>query len=464
MGKYQKLKIAVIGAGSVNFCPPTVSDILLSDTLNTLPLEIYLMDINEKALNVGYQFTKKALEVSGRKNVVIHAGTELDKAVDGADFVITAIEVERENYWSMDFHIPRRYGFRQVYGENGGPGGMFHTLRNLPPMLEIARRMEVLCPDAWLINYTNPEAKLVEGISRLTSIKCVGLCHGYEMGMHQMAYIMDMKREDIDAVGFGLNHFGWFTSVTEKATGKDLYPLLRQKEAEGNWLADWDGIGLSRIMFRTYGLYPYPGTNHIGEYIAWSDAFLASSKIQYFFDPVREHPWETKKTPEFIYDFSSNPTGVNIHDKQPSKDDAYRERFALKDGKLEKSGEYGIPIIEAIVFDTHLALPSVNMLNKGTMPGILKDMCVEGPCIVDGEGIHPQPVPELPAPIASMINTQGTIHRLIIEAYAEESKNKLLQAMLLDPTISSYNNAVALIDEMCERQKEILPHLEWKGM
>ena len=460
MKKYEKLKLVMIGAGSVNFCPVTIADILLSDKINSLPLEVCLMDIDGKALDVSFAYSKKALEVSGR-DVDIWATTDLDKAVENADFVITAIEVERENYWSMDFHIPRRYGFRQVYGENGGPGGMFHTLRNLPPMLHIARRMEALCPDAWLINYTNPEAKLVEAINRLTKIKAVGVCHGYEMGMYQMAHILGMEREEIEATGHGLNHFGWFSSVTEKATGKDLYPLLKEKEAECHWLAEWDGIGLSRMMLRTYGLYPYPGTNHIGEYIAWSDEFLASTKIQYFFDPVREHPWETKKTPRFVYDFSSNPTGIDLHDKNATKDDDYEARFAISEKGLQQSGEYGVPIIEAIVFDLKSYIPSLNMPNKGTMPGIMEDMCVEGPCVVDAEGIHPQPVPELPTAITAMINPQGAIHRLVIEACDEHSKSKLLQAMLLDPTVSNYNNAVALIDEMCERQKEILPELHW---
>jgi alpha-galactosidase len=460
MKEYRKLKIAMIGAGSVNFCPATISDILLSDLLNTLSLEVSLMDIDERALAVCTKFAKQALEISGR-DINLRSTLVLDEALQNADFVITAIEVERENYWSMDFHIPRRYGFRQVYGENGGPGGMFHTLRNLPPMLHIAQRMEALCPDAWLINYTNPEAKLVEAIHRLTNIRAVGVCHGYEMGMQQMAHILGMKREDIDAVGYGLNHFGWFTSVTEKATGRDLYPLLREKENECHWLAEWDGIGLSRMMFRTYGLYPYPGTNHIGEYIAWSDEFLASTKIQYFFDPVREHPWETKQTPRFVYDFSSNPTGIDIHDKNRSKNDEYEQIFTLHNGELRGSAEYGIPIIEAIVFDLKRHIPSLNMPNTGTMPGILEGMCVEGPCVIDANGIHPQSVQALPTAITAMINIQGAIHRLIIEAYAEKSKNKLLQAMLLDPTISNYNNAVALIDEMCERQKEILPPMAW---
>lgn len=106
-------------------------------------------------------------------------------------------------------------------------------------------------------------------------------------------------------------------------------------------------------------------------------------------------------------------------------------------------------------------IPSLNQLNKGQLPGIKEDMCVEGPCMVDGNGIHPVQVEVLPMAITAMINQQGAIHQLVIEAYTEHSKNRMLQAMLLDLTVSNYNNAVVLIDEMCERQKEILPELHW---
>lgn len=460
MKKYKKLKLVMIGAGSCSFCPVTLSDILLSDRINSLPLEVCLMDIDQHALDVSFAFAKKAKEASGRE-LRLWATTDLDSALADADFVVAAIEVDRYHYWSMDFHIPRRYGFRQVYGENGGPGGMFHTLRNLGPTLHIAHRMEELCPDAWLINYTNPEAKLVEAVLKLTKIRAVGVCHGFDMGVDQIAKILGRDRSELEIAGCGLNHFGWMTSIKDKKTGEDLYPEFRKKELEAHWLANWDEVGLSRMMLRTYGLYPYPGTNHIGEYIAWSDAFLASSKIQYFFDPVRERPWETKKSPRFVYDFCSNPTGIPFSEKDGDKDQEYQERFVIGENGLQKSTEYGIPIMEAIAFDLHSHIPSLNQLNRGQIPGVMADMCVEGPCVLDGEGIHPVATEGLPAAVTAMINQQGAIHQLLIEAYTEKSKNKLLQAMLLDPTVSNYNNAVALIDEMCERQKEILPELHW---
>ena len=218
----KKLKFTIIGAGSVCFCPATISDILLNERICSVPLKITLMDIAEDALKVSKGFAREAIRLM-KRDVQLESTTCLEKALEGADFVVSAIEVDRYYYWSMDFHIPRRYGFRQVYGENGGPGSMFHTLRNLPPTLEIARAMERICPDAWLLNYTNPEAKLVEGVSRLTRTKVVGLCHGEGMGMDQLSQILEIPRDDIDGDVAGLNHFGWFTRIQRKSTGEDLY-------------------------------------------------------------------------------------------------------------------------------------------------------------------------------------------------------------------------------------------------
>jgi len=454
----KKVKFAVIGAGSVSFCPATLTDILLNEPFNALDqLEIYLMDIRATALEVSKAYCEKLAEKLGRK-IIINASTDLEAAVCGADFVITAIEVDRYHYWSQDFHIPRRYGFRQIYGENGGPGGMFHTLRNLGPVLEIARAMEKGCPDAWLLNYTNPEAKLVEGVSRLTKIKAVGLCHGIGGGMWQLAEFLQMPVERIGASPVGLNHFGWFTKIWDKKTSEDLYPKLHEQEKKADPLAHWDEWALSRVMLRTYGLWSYPGANHIGEYFAWSDGFLASQSAQYYFDPACEQPWETKTPPAFIYNISG---AASRHELFPQKNEGGYEGSFGAGREMRVSGEFGIPIAQAIYFDTPAEIEAVNVPNKGYAPDLAEGTVIELPALVDKGGIHPHKCDPLPAAIASMINTQGTIHRLLIEAYAEKSRNKLLQALLLDPTVSSYHNSVALINEMCELQKDILPPMYW---
>jgi alpha-galactosidase len=457
--KPDKLKITLIGAGSVSFAPATIRDILLNDRITSLPLEICLMDIREEPLTVSKAYTDAVAKELGC-SLKVTATTNLEQSLEGADFVVTAIEVERYFYWSQDFHIPRKYGSAQIYGENGGPGGMFHTLRNLPPMLEIARAMERICPDTWLINYTNPEAKLVEGISRLTKIKCVGLCHGIGMGLEQLSEFLQMPSEELDVVACGLNHFGWFQTIRHKKTGEDLYPLLKQKEREADWLANWDEIGLSRVLLRVFGLYPYPGANHIGEYIRWSEQFLAGAMMQYFYDPLTEQPWKTGQVPEFVY------SAAHLREKPlfaaQNPDAAAGWRFAApKKEDLVPSHEVGVPIIESIAFDQPLDLLAVNMSNWGKIPGLPDEMAVELPASVDGNGIHPKQMAPLPDAITEMIRIQGIIHKLIIEAYVEQSRNKLLQAVLLDPTVGTYNNAVHMINEMCEVQKDILPPLHW---
>ncbi|WP_246042148.1 alpha-galactosidase [Cohnella pontilimi] len=458
MSNPKSLKIVLIGAGSVSFAPTMIRDIFLNDRINSVQLNLCLMDLSETALKASEGYAKAVADKLGR-SPSIRSTTDLAASLEGADFVITAIEKNRYYYWSQDFHVPRKYGFKQIYGENGGPGGMFHTLRNLPPMLEIAHAMERICPDAWLINFTNPEAKIIEAISKLTKIKCVGLCHGIGMGLEQLSQMLEIPEEELETVACGLNHFAWFQSIKHKKTGEDLYPLLKRKEREIPWLALWDEIGISRIMLRTYGLYPYPGTNHIGEYVRWSEEYLASTRMQYFYDPATENPWKSGSIPDFVYSIGHmEPKPLFGEEKAANP---MENSFRLTDGELQASHEQAVPIIESIAFGVTNENLTVNTPNRGKIPDLPHDMVVEVPAYADGEGIHPLQMEALPTAITEMIRVQGAIHKLVIEAYVEQSRNKLLQALLLDPTISTYNNAVALINEMCEIQKEILPPLHW---
>ena len=153
------IKIAIIGAGSRSFGLKTARDILASTPICGMDLELVLMDINANHLRDASRNARAVAERLGR-DVAIASTTELESALTNCDYVVTAIEVERYLYWAMDFHIPRKYGFRQVYGENGGPGGIFHALRNMGPTVHIAKTMNRLCPEAPLLNFTNPEQKL----------------------------------------------------------------------------------------------------------------------------------------------------------------------------------------------------------------------------------------------------------------------------------------------------------------
>jgi alpha-galactosidase len=456
------LTIAIIGAGSRVFSEGTIGDILLSEVLARRSIDLRLMDIvPENLVDVAHFAKLAAAEL--RRDATVSATSDLRRALDGADFVFTALEVERYLYWSQDFLIPRKYGFAQIYGENGGPGGMFHALRNMGPLLEVAQAMEGLCPGAWLINYSNPEAKLVQAVTTLTKVKAVGMCHGVFMGREQVSRLLELPEEELATAACGLNHCAWFQEIRRRGTGKDLYPLLREKELQAHWLAAWDELALSRLLLRTFGRWPYPGANHIGEYLRWSGPLLATANMQYFYDPAAEDPWASREAPAFVYDLAGNPTGTPLFRSQAVKQVYPRAepRDWRSTGRILPSGEEGVAILEGVVGGAPRAIATVNVPNCGCLPGLPDDTVVELPAVADGEGLHPRQMAALPTGITAMLHLQAAINRLLVEAYVERSRRKLLQAVLLDPTVSSYHQAVAMIDELCERQKEILPTLHW---
>ena len=467
----QKMKVAIIGAGSISFALGALQDLVLSENIRAkTELEIALMDIEAENVQRTYNYTIEMF-TAFEHPAKIWQTTDLKPAVAGADFVIVAIEVNRYHYWSQDFHIPRNYGSTQVFGENGGPGSMFHTLRNLGPMLEIAHTMEEVCPDAWLINYTNPEAKLIEALSKLTKIKAVGLCHGIDMGIHQISDFLQMDAKNLGFEGGGLNHFGFFTKIWDKNTGEDLYPKFAEREKKANVLAEFDHLYLSRTMFRLYGMYPYPGTNHCGEYVSWAGQFYAGQALQYLYDPLNEKLWQPgSRTPNFVYCAgvgSVNQPMFSEHEGKGTIEDELAhwtaEAYKFKKEEVRSSGEGAIPIIEAIFFDIVTNLNAVNLPNNGAIKGLPDDMVIETQAIADGSGIRLIPMTtQLPKAVLGATYVQGMIHSLMIEAYTEKSKTKLMQAILLDPNAPTYYQAAAMIDDMCELQKELLPALEWK--
>lgn len=450
-----QLTIAIIGAGSVMFSKGTIGDILLSDVLTRWPIDLRLMDIVPEYMAGVEQFTSAAA-ARLKRQVTATATADLRAALDGANFVITAFEVHRYHYWAQDFHIPRKYGFAQIYGENGGPGGMFHALRNMGPLLNVAHTMEELCPQAWLINYSNPEAKLVQAVARLSKIRVAGMCHGVFDGHRQLSKMLDLPQEVIGTEGCGLNHFAWFQRIWHKETGEDLYPLLRAKDREAHWLGHWDELALSRILFRTFGLWPYPSTNHTGEYLRWASPFMATEGMQYFYDPAGGQQIES---PTFVYDLQGRPSETPLYGADVKQ--VYPTWGSVSEDEIRSSGEEGVRILEGIAGGEPLAIATANMINGGRVPGLPDDMVVEAPAVADAEGLHLQQMEPLPTGITAMLTLQGQINTLLIEAYAERSRRKLLQALLIDPTVSTYHNAVALIDEMCEVQKELLPPLAW---
>ena len=497
------MKIVLVGAGSREFGPASIRDILLSDPLCEGGIEIALVDTNPSGLPRTQSYAE-TVAAQLHRPATISTTTHLPTALPGADAVIVAIEINRYFHWAQDFHVPRTFGFRQIYGENGGPGGLFHALRNMGPTIEIARAMEEHCPNAWLVNYTNPLTKLCEAAARLTGIRVVGLCHGIFHGIVQMARILELPPGRLDARASGLNHFTWFTSVTDRETGEDLYPRLRERERAGDMMHDWDEIALSRILFRVFGRFPSPGANHIGEYIRWAGEFLASSALQFFYDPAEGHPWETGEVPTWIYNLGDNPTDTPLFPDEPrdrarpgreERMEGHEERL---DGNKERaagtsqaegarprgtgpgdeptggrgpapstipdltpSGELAIPLLEGVLCGEARQLDAVNVPNAGFVPGLPDGAVVEVPATANRSGLHPITAPPLPEPILALLRTQTSINRLLVDAFRQRSRHTLLQALLLDPTTESYRQAVGLVNEMFRLQRDVLPEMGW---
>ncbi len=434
----------------------------MSDTLTKDNLEIHLMDIEkthlEHVVNHGEYVARKL----GRDAKIV-ATTNRDEAIKEADFVICALEKDRNVYWSQDFHIPRKYGFKQVYGENGGVGSLFHALRNIKVIMDLARQMETLCPDAILLNFSNPEHKICEAVTRLTSIKTVGLCHGVFMGREQLSNLLGVPLDDLQTKACGINHFTWFQEIKQKSTGEDLYPKLREVEQKGDWLAQWHELALGRILFRRFGQWPSPASNHYGEYLRWAEEFVIP-QLQFFYDPYDGHPWENNQIPEGVYTVDQVD-----YEREWTKDWSKKllpvgstEEIQLEneDGSFKSSGEIATLIMESVMSNKKQWLEAVNVPNRGAIPNLPDDLVVEVPAYCDASGIQPLSMEPIPEGIAATIRLHASIHKLLVEAYVEQSKDKLLQAILIEPTVDSYRNAIAMCDEMLTLQKDVLPQLD----
>ena len=455
------IKIAYIGAGSLQFGPLMVQDILMSKILAQNGLEIHLMDIDKSHLEHVVAHAEYVCQKFNHGAKIVGT-TNMDEAFKGADFVLCAVEKDRNVYWSQDFHIPRKYGFKQVYAENGGVGSLFHALRNIKVIMDLARAMERLCPDALLLNFSNPEHKICEAITRLTSIKTVGLCHGVLFGRDQLSEMLKVPLNDLQTKACGINHFTWFQEIKHKSTSEDLYPKLREIELKGDWLAKWHDIALGRILLRRFGQWPSPGSNHYGEYIRWAEEFVVP-QLQFFYDPYEGHPWENNQIPEGVY--SADRVDYN----RPWIKDTSKRLFPMgeteetkwenEDGSLKVTREIGTLIMESISSNERQWLESVNVPNKGYIPNLPDDLVVELPAYCDGSGIQPISMEPIPEGIAATIRLHASIHQLLVEAYNEQSKDKLLQAILIEPTVNSYRNAVDMCHEMLILQKEVLPPL-----
>lgn len=428
----KKLKIVLIGAGSRSFGRKTITDILSCDLLNELKVEVVLVDINKTSLDLMHKFALLMKKHYKRKNAVIKATTDRLEALSNANYVITAVATNRVQFWQSDFFVPHSFGFRQIFGENGGIGGAFHALNNLNIMIPVAKDMEKLCPDALLLNYTNPESRICMGVTKLTKINNVGLCHGFYDTHALVQKILNKKPGELDIDIGGINHFHWVLGIKDLKTGRELINEFHNKlKNKADELQP-----LTRYMFETFGYVPFPVDNHIGEFISF-----AYSKVgPLFIDHMRKYMLPGRK---------------NV--KDPFLMSIKKNRIISKD-LVKPSGEIAVSIICDIEFDRNRKLPSVNILNSGKfIENIDSDAIVEIPATADKNGIHGVKVPKLPESIAAMCRQQVSIQKLLVEAFAEQSRKKLLQVFTIDPITTDVTNLDEMLDMMFKIEGDYLP-------
>jgi alpha-galactosidase len=460
-------KITVIGAGSASFGENTLAAIMQSRKLRGSTLA--LVDRSPSSLDIVKRLAER-LNREWDSSMTITAHAHHRDALEGAAFVVNAIEVgPREALWKSDFEIPLKYGVRQPYAENGGPGGFAHAARNVGPILEIARDMEQACPDAWFINYTNPMVRICDLVNRHSKIKTVGLCHqlmigyvfvgmtlgeaiGVEVpegisGMHAGDPLATPGREHVlqqtlpilDIRAAGTNHFSWILSIRDRRNGEDLYPLFRERWA--GMPADFEP--LTRRVFDAFGLFPVPGDTHLCEYLPWVS------------NPDTR-PWEKYNIRLYDWDFAANLRDFGLD----RMNDMAGGSLTI-DGLRDSDSEGALEMIENIAGGgTHYHL-AANRPNSGQISNLPLNSIVETPVVVDGAGIHSVPVGPLPEPIAELCRRELTAVQLCVDAAVEGDRTKALQCLLLDPVITDIEQAKLILDDYLLTYQDHLPQF-WK--
>ncbi len=459
-------KITVIGAGSASFGENTLSAIMRSKRLKGSTLA--LVDKNTASLDIVHRLADR-LNREWEAGFVVSAHKDHRDALPDSQFVVSAIEVgARENLWQRDFEIPIKYGVRQPYAENGGPGGFAHAARNIGPVMQIAHDMEQACPDAWFVNFTNPMVRICDAVNRHSKIKAVGLCHqiyqGYMMvgvalakdlgieipegltGMHATLdqHVPQHRVKEqivplIDIQAAGLNHFTWILSIRDRRTGEDLYPLFKKRFFE----LDPKFEPLTRDIYSAFGLCPVPGDTHLCEYLPWVS------------DPVTK-PWEHYNIRLYDWEERAAARGTELQ----YLNDMANNNSPI-DGLLHTDSEGALEIVENIAGAGEHYHLAANLPNKGQIPNLPLNAIVETPVQVNGAGIHPIHVDELPGSIAELLRREVAVAQLSVDAAVEGSREKALQCLLLDPVITDITTAKKVLDDYLAEYKEYLPQF-WK--
>ena len=437
-------KIVLIGAGSAAFSPPTLSDLNLSKVL--AGSTITLVDIDTEKLQMVYEVLSEDNKKLGNK-INIESTPNREKALKEADFVINSTEHgDRFELRWQDNTIPRKHGSTERMAENGGPGGFFHSARQIPEIIKIAKDVVRICPDAFFINYSNPMSRICLALKRtLPSLKMLGLCHQIGLLVPHLSKIIDKERTDFQIITGGLNHFAFLMGLKDLNTGDNLLPVFNAN-CQNYFQDKWNRFHYADLTFEVYkrfGWFPYVGDNHICEYLQ-----------------IGSHYTTAQDLTEWITRMEQANKGINAKLKR------YYKR--LKKGKYPKKGmlmksrssERAVPIIEAIVEDSNSYEIAVNIPNDGIIENLPQDLVIECSGTVNKEGIQGIKLGNIPKSIAAILRIEASIQDLCVEAILKESKQLAIDCLAMDVNCGSFDMAEAIFNEMFELQRDYLPNFK----
>ncbi len=430
-------KITFMGAGSTVFAKNVLGDSIMTPALADSVIALY--DIDPERLNESRMMLDNInRNAGGKATIESYLGVENRKdALRGANYVVNAIQVGGyEPCTVTDFEIPKKYGLKQTIADTLGIGGVFRALRTIPVMLDFARDMEEVCPDAWFLNYTNPMAMLTGAMLRMTGIKTVGLCHSVQVCCSTLLKGLEIPYDDqVQWKIAGINHQAWLLEVTRD--GKDLYPEIKAKAAART--EKHNDMVRYEVMKR-FGYYITESSEHNAEYMPFFIKDKYPELIERFNIPLDEYP---RRCVEQIRKWNEQRDEL-VHNK---------------DLTHERSSEYASYIMEAMETNKPFKFGG-NVLNTGLITNLPRNAVVEVPCMVDKSGIVPTYIGDLPEQCAAMNRTNINVQLLAIEAARTLKKDYIYQAAMMDPHCQSelsIDDIVALCDDLIVAHEGWLP-------
>ncbi|WP_062049656.1 alpha-glucosidase/alpha-galactosidase [Bacillus sp. JCM 19034] len=428
-------KITFIGAGSTVFAKNVLGDCMFVEALNGF--EFALHDIDETRLKDSETMLLN-LANNYNETIKVKAYSDRKEALRGAKYVINAIQVGGyEPSTVIDFEIPKKYGLRQTIADTVGIGGIFRSLRTIPVLLDFAKDMEEVCPDAWFLNYTNPMAALTGTMLRYTNIKTIGLCHSVQICTEHLFKALEMDHTGIEEKIAGINHMAWLLEV--KKDGKDLYPEIKKRAREKQKEKHDDMVRFE--LMDKFGYYVTESSEHNAEYHPYFIKSRYPELIEQFNIPLDEYP---RRCVNQIKGWE-NMREEMVNNTQLSH---------------ERTHEYSSYIIEAMETNKPFKFGG-NVLNTGGLISNLPtNACVEVPCVADRSGIMPCYVGDLPEQLAALNRTNINTQLLTIEAAMTLKKEHIYQAAMLDPHTSSelsMDDIIAMCDDLIEAHGQWLP-------